>query len=143
MKLFAGLTIWALPLAATAGFLFGALWYGLLSKPWMRAAGLDAARIEAAGGTSPMLLAITWIGGFIMAWMFAGILLHIAKSGVQVTSLTGMISGFLLWLGFVAPTLTVNHRYQLKPWSLTGIDGGYWLGVMLIQGAILGRYGLA
>ena len=43
MKLFAGLNPWMLPVAAIASFLFGGLWYGLLSKQWMAAAKLDEA----------------------------------------------------------------------------------------------------
>jgi hypothetical protein len=143
MRFFAGLTIWALPLAATVSFVFGGLWYGLLAKPWMRAAKLDETRIAESGGQTPTLLALTWLCEFLMAWMFAGILLHMVKSGAPATAATGLISGFFLWLGFVAPTLVINQRYQLQPWSLTAIDGGHWLGVLLIQGAILGRWGLA
>lgn len=143
MKLFAGLTIWALPLAATVAFLFGGLWYGLLSKPWMRAAKLDETRIQAGGGQTPTLLALTWLCLFVMAWVFAGVLLHMAKSGMSIGLATGVISAAMLWLGFVAPVLLLSHRYQMQSWSLTLIDSGYWLGVLLIMGAILGRFGLA
>jgi hypothetical protein len=143
MKLFAGLTIWALPLAATIAFLFGGLWYGLLSKPWMRAARLDEKQIEAGGGQTPTLLVLTWLCLFVMAWVFAGVLLHMAKSGMPVGTTTGLISAAMLWLGFVMPVLILSHRYQMQSWSLTLIDGGYWLGVLVILGAILGRFGLA
>jgi hypothetical protein len=143
MKLFAGLTVWALPLAATASFLFGGLWYGVLAKRWMAASGLDADRIAAGGGQTPTLLALTWGAEFVMAWVLAGVLLHMAKSGLAIGVTAGLISAAMLWLGFVATTLIVNHRYQMQPWSLTVIDGGHWLGVLLIQGAILGRFGLA
>ena len=143
MKFFAGLTVWALPLAATASFMFGGLWYGLLAKQWMKAASMDKAKIDAGGGQTPTLLVLTWLCQFVMAWMLAGILLHMARSGIPASMLNGMISGLFVWLGFVATTLIVNHRYQMQPWSLTVIDGLHWLGVLLIQGAILGRFGLA
>ena len=54
----------------------------------------------------------------------------------------GIISGFLLWLGFVITTMAVNHTFQGARRSLTLIDGGHWLGVLLIQGAILGWWGI-
>lgn len=143
MKLFAGLTVWALPLAAIAGFLFGGLWYGVLAKPWMAAANLNKERIDAAGGQTPAMLVITILCQVVMAWMFAGVILHMAKAGIPATAINGMISGVFLWVGFIAPVLIVSHRYQLQSWRLTLIDGGHWLGVLLIQGAILGRYGMA
>jgi len=37
--------------------------------------------------------------------------------------------------------MAVNHRFQGKGWDLTLIDGGYWLVVFLLQGAILGWWG--
>jgi hypothetical protein len=51
---------------------------------------------------------------------------------------SGLVSGFFLWLGFVITTMAVNHAFQGERRRLTLIDGGHWLGVLLIQGAILG-----
>ncbi len=143
MKFFAGLTVWALPLAAVVGFLFGGLWYMALAGPWMRAVGLSKDRIAAAGGQTPFMLALTFAAQLVMAWMLAGVILHMQRAGIKATAVNGMISGAFIWFGFVATTLAVSHRYQLRPWSLTAIDGGHWLGVLLLQGAILGRFGMA
>lgn len=143
MKWFAGLVPWVLPLAALAAFIFGGLWYGLLSKQWMAAANLTKERIAEAGGQTPKLLAITYLCQLFMAWMLAGVLLHMKKAGLPATAWNGMISGFFIWAGFVMTTLIVNHGYQLNRRSLTVIDGLHWLGVLLIMGAILGRYGIA
>ena len=46
MKFFAGLNAWMLPVAAIASFMFGGVWYTLLSKPWMAAAKLDPAQVH-------------------------------------------------------------------------------------------------
>ena len=143
MKFFAGLTVWALPLSALAAFLFGGLWYGLLGRQWMSAVGLTEERIKEGGGQTPFMLALTFIAQLIMAWMLAGIILHMQRAGIKATAVNGMISGAFIWLGFVVTVLAVSHRYQMRPWSLTAIDGGHWLGVLLIQGAILGRFGIA
>ena len=142
MKLFLGLVPWMLPVAAFATFLFGWLWYMTLSKPWMAAAGLTEEKIRGAG-MSPAPLVVTFVAQLVMAWMLAGLLLHFAKAGIPATMRNGAMVGAFVWLGFVATTLAVNHRFQMRPWSLTFIDGGYWLGVLLIQGALLGSWGLA
>ena len=47
-----------------------------------------------------------------------------------------------LWLGFVIPTMVVNYAFHGARQTLTLIDGGHWLGVLLIQGAILGWWGV-
>jgi hypothetical protein len=48
-----------------------------------------------------------------------------------------LYTAFAVWLGFVATTQTINHRYSLKPWSLTIIDGAHWLGVLLVMSIVL------
>jgi hypothetical protein len=143
MKLFAGLNVWALPLAAIASFLFGGLWYGVLSKQWMDAAGINEAQIKAASGRTPHAFAITFVCQLFMAWMLAGLILHMAKAGLPGTMRNGMISAFFIWAGFVMTSLIVNHQFQMQKRALTLIDGAHWLGVLLIQGAILGAWGLA
>jgi hypothetical protein len=39
-------------------------------------------------------------------------------------------------------SLVVNHAFQGVRRTLTLIDGGHWLGVLLIQGAIIGWFGV-
>lgn len=46
-----------------------------------------------------------------------------------------------MWVGFVITSMILNHRYQGAPWSLTLIDGGYLLGVLLVQGVVIGLFG--
>jgi hypothetical protein len=135
---FAGINLWAIFVATAASFLFGGLWYGLLAKPWMAAIGKSEADIKGMGRPLPMLFAITIFAQLIMAWVLAGVVGHMG----QVTLRTGVISALFMWLGFVATTLVVNHGYQGSRWSLTAIDGGHWLGVLLIQGAVIGLLGV-
>jgi hypothetical protein len=138
------LNYWPVLIAALASFVFGALWYGTLSKQWMAARGIgdaEAAR-KAATASVPVLYITAFVALLIMAWMLAGVVLHLARGGMVVGVRAGMISGFFLWFGFVITTMTVNHAFQGAKRSLTLIDGGHWLGVLLIQGAILGWWGV-
>jgi hypothetical protein len=138
MQFFSGLNLWAVLLASAASFVFGGVWYGALSHQWMAAAGLTEEQIKGKGGPSPWPFVITFIAQTVMAWTLAGILLHLSRSGIPATMRNGAISGFFIWLGFIATTLIVNHQFQMQKVALTLIDCGHWLGVMLIQGAILG-----
>jgi hypothetical protein len=142
---FGGLNYWPVLVAAIASFAFGALWYGTLSRQWMAARGVseaDMAKAKAEMGAVPVPYIITFVALFVMAWMLAGVLLHLSRSGMVVGARAGVISGFFLWFGFVITTMAVNHAFQGARRSLTLIDGGHWLGVLLIQGAIIGWWGV-
>jgi hypothetical protein len=41
----------------------------------------------------------------------------------------------------VITSMNINHRYQGNKWSLTVIDGGYLLGVLLVQAVVIGLFG--
>ena len=137
---FAGVNYLAVLVAAVASFMFGAVWYGVLGKPWMAALGKTEEDIKNSGRPMPLLFAITFIAQLVMAYVLAGSIGHLGPG--NVTLLNGIISGAFMWVGFVATTLVVNHGYQDAPWSLSLIDGGHWLGVLAIQGAVIGLMGV-
>jgi len=125
----------AVIVAAVAAWLFGAAWYMGLSKPWLRAAKLDPAAMK----RSPAPFIVSFVAELIMALVMT--LVVGALTGGEPNPLAGAIFGFLLWLGFVATTLAANHRYQGFGWTLTLIDAGHWLGVLIIIGAVIGWFG--
>ena len=125
----------AVVVAAVAVWLFGAVWYTALSKPWMRAARIDLSTAK----KSILPFIISFVTELLMALVFA--LVVGAMTGGEPTLVAGLVFGFVLWLGFVATTLTANHRYENFGWDLTLIDGGHWLGVLLIIGAVIGWFG--
>jgi len=137
---FAGLNYLAVMLAAIASFMFGWLWYGVLfSKQWLDAVGKSADEVKGQP-PSPMPFAIAFIAQFIMAWILASVIAYIAPG--QVTLRTGVITAAFMWLGFVITSLSVNYAFQGAKPALTVSDGGHWLGVLLLQGAIIGLMGL-
>lgn len=52
-----------------------------------------------------------------------------------------MISAGFLWFGFVITTLVVNNTFGMRSAKLIAIDGGHWLAVLLLMGAIIGAWG--
>ena len=129
---FAGINYIAVIVAAIGAFGFGAVWYMTLAKPWMAAVGFTE---QPKQTPQPYVVAI--ISHLIMAYFLAGLIGHLG----DVSAVKGATVAFFVWLAFVATTLSVNHRFQDRPWSLTIIDGGHWLGVMLVQGVIIGLFG--
>ena len=131
----------AIIVATFISFPFGAVWYMLLSNPWMKAAGLTNEDVQGGAGSSMYI--ITFICQLFMAFVLSGIAFHVGSmfgsSGYSIINGVGV--GFVIWIGFIIPTQIVNHLFQSKPFSLTAIDGGHWLGVLVIQGIIIGLFG--
>ena len=134
---FTGINYVAVIIAALAGFGFGAIWYMVLAKPWMHAVGKTEAD-RPQGSAQVVLFAIAIVALFVMAWMLAGLMGHIGNLTVR----GGVITGFFVWLGFVITTMGVNHAFSGAKPMLTLIDGGHWLAVLLIMGAVIGAFGV-
>jgi hypothetical protein len=125
--------------AAVAAWIVGAIWYTVFSRQWKAALGWSQAEIEAsAKGKIPVgPMVISFVAEFIMALLLAGLIGHLG--GLTMTA--GAATGALCWLGFVATTMTVNNAYPGRKFTLTLIDSGHWLAVLVIQGAIIGAFG--
>jgi hypothetical protein len=137
---FAGISYLAILVAAVASWLAGAAWYGALGQAWLGALGKTKEELMGPSGRpSPVPFVVSFLAELVMAWMLAGIMGHLGPG--QVTLANGIISGFFLWLGFVATTILVNHRFSGASLRLTAIDGGHWLVVLLVQGAVIGLFG--
>lgn len=102
----------AVIIAAVVAWLFGAAWYMGLSKPWLKAAKLDPATMS----KSPLPFVISFIAEIVMALVMS--LVIGAMTGGEPSLVAGLVFGFVLWLGFVATTLSVNpslRRFRLGP----------------------------
>lgn len=131
----AGINILTVLIAGVASFIFGGFWYGVLAKPWQKAAGLLEEEIK--GRTSPLPIIYAALANLFMAFIMARLLAHL---GVDL--LDGLIFALFIWGGFILPSLFVNYSFQKRPFTLTLIDAGHWLGVLLIISYIIGLMGV-
>ena len=136
---FAGINYLAVLIATLAGFGFGAAYYMTLSKQWLEAVGLTKEAIAARGG-SPVPFVISFIALAVMGIVLAGAVGHLGPG--QVTLRNGIVTGLFIWLGFVVTTIFTNNAYPGRKISLSVIDSIHWLGVLVIQGAIIGAMGV-
>jgi len=130
----------AILVAAIAGWLVGAVWYGVLGKQWTAAMGWTEADMKGPDGKRRMPMGpmvIAFIAQIIIATMLAGLIGHIGPVNPE----RGMVSGVLVWFGFVITTTAVSYAFQHRKPMLTIIDGGHWLAVLVVQGAIIGAFG--
>lgn len=142
---FGGISYLGILVAALAGWLVGAGWYMALADPWVRAQGRSMdefkAEIAAHQGASAAWLpyVLAFVAELAMAWGLAGLLGHLGPE--QTTIRNGIVSAFFVWLAFVIPTLAVNNMFSLRKPMLSVIDGGHWLAVLLVMGAVVGAFG--
>lgn len=107
--------------AAAGSWVFGAVWYMLLSKPWIEAAEIECdekGRPKGGNATPFILSALAMI-------VVAGMMRHIfGMAGIDSVD-KGLIAGLGIGAFFIAPWVLINNAYAMRPFKLTLIDGGY------------------
>ena len=111
--------------ATLAGLLFGVMYFGLI----------DRSRIGGAASLVLAFVAEAWLCAIL-----AGALILAPPKGSVWTMTLG--SAFVIWLGFVVPSLAASYRFRGLPGRAALTDCGYWLGVMLVQAVVLRLIGL-
>jgi hypothetical protein len=137
MDFLGGVNWLAVVLATVASMALGAVWYMVLANQWLAATGKTKEEITGSG-SSPVPFIWAAACQFVMAFFLAKLTPLVMGS---VTVQSGVLFGLHMWAGFIITSMILNHRYQSQKWSLTAIDGGYLLGVMLVQGVVIGLFG--
>ena len=135
---FAGMNYLAILLAALAAFGWGAIYYMALSKQWLAAVGITREQMQAGRSAAPFV--ISFVALLVMSWVLAGTLGHLGPGQVKLKN--GIISGLFIWAGFIVTTVFVNNAYPGRKYSLSVIDSIHWLGVVVIEGAVIGAMGV-
>ena len=124
----------AVVVCVVVAMISGFIWYHpkLFYPAWREGLGRSAEM----SNPNPMIYVLTIIAAFIQA---VSVALIINMMGATTAAL-GALAGFMLWLGFVAPTNLVNKLFAglgLKVWA---IEVGNHLLNFLLFGAILGAW---
>jgi hypothetical protein len=139
---FAGINYVAIVIAAVVAWFAGAAWYMTLGRIWTAAIGMTPGQMEEnrkqPGAYLPFIY--VFVCDLIIAWMLAGVLAHLGTG--QVTLRNGIITGAFLWFGFVITTMVANNTFARRDHRLLLIDGGHWLVVLVLIGAVIGAIGV-
>ncbi len=118
--------------AAVINMVVGAAWYSpaLFGKQWSKLIGrkLEDMRKQAGPG-----YAVSTIGALIESYVLA----HFVVYANSITAVDGALTGFWIWLAFVGVTMAVGTVFAGRSWHLWKIDAGYFLVVLVLQGALL------
>jgi hypothetical protein len=112
--------------------LIGFVWYSfqLFGKQWMVAAGLKKDQIEKAPSTG---YAIAVLSALLSSYVLA----HFIDYSLADTFVEGAMTGFWVWIGFVASSMAMNAAFEQRPATLFYINAGMQLVNLLIIGGIL------
>ena len=122
-----------------ASMIIGATWFGpkTFFPIWWKAIGKEGQ--EASG--SSMSMGLTWglliFSSFVQAVFMSLFVNAMGSMSGGATLASGATAGFLLWLGFVAPSSLTNKLFadRLKAWVL---EAGNHLITFVVMGAIAG-----
>ena len=123
---------WAVLVAAVVNMVVGALWYSpmLFSKPWSKLTGKSMEDMQKNAGVG---YSVTTVGALVQSF----ILVNLVKDLGVTTLGKGLELGLVLWLAFVAATTVADTVFAGRSWKLWQINTGYFLVVLLINGALL------
>jgi len=120
--------------AAVGYFMLGALWYSkaLFGNAWIKLTGVDMSNPNAKKGVGG-IMAFTFILEFLVTVGLAILIYRIGLSGLLSGVKLGLFTGIL----FSGIGITISYLYQMKPTSLSMIDGGYHTVGQIIAAVIL------
>lgn len=131
----------AVAVCVFASMMIGGLWFGpkTFFPIWWKAVG--KADVQEPGSSTSM--AVVWglivFSSFVQAMFMALMVNAMGSLSGGATLGSGALTGFLLWLGFVAPSSLTNKLFadRIKAWM---IEVGNHLVTFVVMGAILGAW---
>ena len=127
-----GKAVIAILAAGVAGWLFGAVWYTALGKPYQRALGLNPD--DCKGKKMPMApLVVAFLAALVMSAVLYQLLTNLGVLGVAGSAIAGLTLG----LGLLATSIVVNNMFQQKSAMLTLIDAGHWTLVLVVESVVI------
>ncbi len=133
----------AIVVAAVAAFIIGFLMHGpVAGKLWMRLANIHPTGNEKI---SDMYGKMFWnfVANLVTAYALAVVYLFVSTStyGGGPSIGTGLMCGFLVWLGFLAPATSIEVIWMGRSFKLWLFEFGSSFIVMLMMGAIIAAFG--
>ena len=118
----------------------GSLWYNprTFFPVWWKVVGKEG---EVPGMQNMgMTWTLTVLSSFVQAVAMSLMVTAMGSLAGGATLASGVLAGFMLWLGFIAPTYLVNKLFAGHGLKIWGIETGNHLVNFLLFGAILGAW---
>lgn len=129
----------AVLLAGIASMVVGFLWYSplLFGKPWMKLLGYTSKSMKDAQKEMGKTYGISFILSLVTAYILFHVMVLSENFFGYSALITGLITAFWMWLGFVAPVQLTDVLFGKKQWQLFGINTGYQLVALMVMAVVL------
>jgi hypothetical protein len=137
---FAAINWLAVLVCVVVSMISGTIWYNpkTFFPIWWK--GIGKTGEPGMAGNMGLTWGLTILASLVQA-IFMAVMVNALGSLTGGPSLaSGLIAGFLLWLGFVAPTNLVNKLFAGHGLKIWAIEAGNHLVNFLLFGAILGAW---
>lgn len=120
--------------AAVVNMVVGMVWYSpsLFGKEWMKLTGRKMEDMSGGG----IGYGVAAVGALVQSYILAHFVIYTGALNFW----EGLVTGFWIWLGFVAVVTAVHLVFEGRPWALWKINAGYFLVVLLINGGLLAAW---
>ena len=129
------LNVLAVVVAALSSYVLATIWYAaIFRKAWQRLTGITDMK------PAPLNIVLPLVGSLVMSFVLYHVI-YLMNEYLDVGGVRGgLVGGFHVWVGFVAPVTLMTKLYERKPWGLWLLDNGFWLLALLVMGMILSAW---
>jgi hypothetical protein len=130
----------AVVVCVVVSMISGSIWYNpkTFFPMWWKVVG--AGREQPGMENMGMTWALTVLSSFVQAVFMSLFVTAMGSMSGGATLISGATAGFMLWLGFVAPTNLVNKLFAGHGLKIWAIEIGNHLVNFVLFGAILGAW---
>lgn len=119
-------------IAGVAGYVFGAVWYGVLGQHWQAAAGLTDEDVR------PGRNLLAYIIALLCNIVVAGMMRHVFVASGVYGAAPGLVSGFGLGAFVAGAYLMMSYTFSRQAAAMKMIDIGHAAGSAAAIGLALG-----
>jgi hypothetical protein len=132
----------AVIVCVVVSMIVGSLWYNpkTFFEIWWKGIGKTDADRPGGKGSMTMTWVLTVLSSFVQAVFMALMVNALGKLSGGATLLSGMLTGLILWFGFIAPTYMANKLFAGHGLKIWAIEVGNHLVNFVLFGAILGAW---
>lgn len=131
----------AVLVTAIVGYIIGAIWYSpiLFGKQWMKLSEYTNKDVDKAkkDGKMGLRYSVMFLSTLVMSYVLA-VFVDLTTGAASYGSYAlGLLTGFWLWLGFLATTMLSMVLWNNKPFALYPVMAAHYLVALAVRGGIL------
>lgn len=124
----------AIFVASIVALIISFIWFGpIFGKTWMKIKGITPKQAAAGKKDMPKNMIAYFIGLLVMNFVLAHFLGYVGATNISEALMTGA----LLWLGFIATVLFAGMLWEKMPSKLFAINLFHYLVVLLVSSGII------